>query len=449
VTTPAQVPDAQRHSDNAEGQPTPEGGPKGARQRFMAPLRITSFRWFLASTTGQMASLNMQGLVRGYLTFDITGSFAALGTLFLINSIPGMLFALWGGVLADRIQRRKRIVQVGQLINALNATIVGLMLVADVLRFEHLLIAAFLQGTVNSVMMPARQAMLPGVVGISNLTSAVAVNAAARDTIRLLAPAVGGFLIHLLGAYWVYFLMAGTYLFASATLVPVRTTPRAAPAPGLNDTASRRGSDSSSGRRTRGGWRDIIEGLRYIYGDATLRPLLSFNILFAILAMPYVFMLPGYVADVFEDGADRLGLLLSFIGAGALGGALIVATLGPNHRGATLLVAVIIQGVALIAFATTDSFWIAAPIAIAIGLSEALRMSLSNVLVQTYVQDEFRGRVMSAYMLQRALAQFGAFFGGLLAAAIGVQLVLGGMAAVLVLIATAVLAFHQRLRTLA
>ena len=115
----------------------------------MAPLRIPSFRWFLASTTGQMASLNMQGLVRGYLTFDLTGSFAALGTLFLINSIPGMLFALWGGVLADRIQQRKRIVQVGQLINALNATIVGLMLVTDLLRFEHLLIAAFLQGTVN------------------------------------------------------------------------------------------------------------------------------------------------------------------------------------------------------------------------------------------------------------------------------------------------------------
>ena len=76
-------------------------------------------------------------------------------------------------------------------------------------------------------------------------------------------------------------------------------------------------------------------------------------------------------------------------------------------------------------------------------------MSLSNVLVQTYVQDEFRGRVMSAYMLQRALAQFGAFFAGLLAAVIGVQLVLGGMAALLVLVATAVLAFHQRLRTLA
>lgn len=408
-----------------------DGEPTTARERFLAPLRMSSFRWFLASTTGQMASLNMQGLVRGFLTFELTESFAALGTLFLINSLPGMAFAMWGGVLADRIQRRKRIVQIGQLINAVNATIVGLLLVADVLQFEHLLIAAFLQGTVNSVMMPARQSMLPGVVGLKHLTSAVAVNAAARDSVRLLAPAAGGFLIHGLGASWVYFLMAGTYLFASATLMPVKS---------VHDTQP---------RRSGGGWRDIVEGFRYVRGDRTLGPLLLVNILFAILAMPYVFMLPGYVADVFEDGADRLGLLLSLIGAGALAGAFVVATLRPGRRGATFLVAVVIQGAALIAFSISDSFSVAAPIAIVIGLSEAVRMSLSNVLVQTYVEDQYRGRVMSVYMMQRSLAQFGAFFAGLLAAAIGVQLVLGGMAVVLVVLGIGILAFHSRLRTLA
>lgn len=414
----------------------------GTRDRFFAPLRDSSFRWFLASTSGQMASLNMQGLVRGFLTFELTESFAALGTLFLINSLPGMAFALWGGVLADRIQRRKRIVQIGQLINALNASIVGLMLVAEVLRFEHLLVAAFLQGTVNSVMMPARQAMLPGVVGLPRLTSAVAINAAARDTIRLLAPAAGGFLIHALGAYWVYFLMAGTYLFATASLIPVQS---------VHDAGSRgtRGGSDSSGRRARGGWEDIVGGIRYIRSDPILRPLLLSNIVFAVLAMPYVFMLPGFVASVFEDGPDRLGLLLSFIGAGALGGALIVATLGPARRGAVLLVAVIVQGLALFAFAASDNFWISAPISVAIGLSEAVRLSLSNVLFQTYTEDQYRGRVMSAYMLQWSLAQFGAFFAGLVAAAIGVQLVLGGMAVVLVLLASGALALHTRLRTLA
>ncbi len=174
----------------------------------------------------------MQRLVRGFLTYELTGSFAALGTLFLINSLPGMAFAVWGGVLADRIRRRKRIVQVGQVINALNATIVGLMLLGGLLRFEHLLVAAFLQGTVNSIMMPARQALLPGVVGLSSLTSVVAINAAARDSVRLLATGAGGFLIHALGAYWVYFLMAGTCLFATAALVPVHSAHEASPGVG-------------------------------------------------------------------------------------------------------------------------------------------------------------------------------------------------------------------------
>ena len=259
------------------------------------------------------------------------------------------------------------------------------------------------------------------------------------DTDGLLAPAAGGFLIHVLGAYWVYFLMAATYLFATAALVPVQSTQAAG-----TETTSRGGAERRSG-----GWSDIKEGLRYIRTNAILRPLLLVNIIFAVLAMPYVFMLPGFVAEVFEDGADRLGLLLSFIGAGALGGAVMVAMLGPGHRGAAYLVAVIVQGMALTAFAALDSFWVSAPISIAIGFSEAVRLSLSNVLVQTYVEDRYRGRVMSAYMLQRSLAQFGAFFAGLLAALVGVQLVLGSMAVFLVLIASAILVLHSRLRTLA
>jgi MFS family permease len=262
------------------------------------------------------------------------------------------------------------------------------------------------------------------------LTSAVAVNAAGRDSIRLLAPAAGGWLIAAIGAYWVYFLMAGMYLFATASLTRVST----------GDTAGR--------RRASGGLGDLVEGVRYVVRDPTLRPLLLFNILFAMLAMPYVFLLPGFVAAVIEGGAERLGLLLSLIGVGSLGGALVVGALGPRRRGLIYLLSVILQGTGLIVFASSSAFAVSASIVVVIGLAEAVRLSLSNVLVQTYVEDEFRGRVMSVYMMQRSLAQFGAFFAGLLAAVLGVQLVLGAMALALVLLATAVVALHERLRTL-
>ena len=236
-----------------------------------------------------MAALNMQALVRGFLTFELTESFAALGTLFLVNSLPGMALALFGGVLADRVRQRKRIVQVGQLVNATNATVVGLMLVAGVLRFEHLLVAALLQGGVNSIMMPARQAMLPCVVGMPLLTSAVAVNAAGRDSIRLLAPAAGGWLIAALGAYWVYFIMAGMYLLGTVSLTRVNA------------------GDSLSRRAASGRLRDLVEGVRYVAGDPTLKPLLLSNILFAMLAMAYVFLLPGFVSSVMEGAPTGSG----------------------------------------------------------------------------------------------------------------------------------------------
>ena len=134
---------------------------------------------------------------------------------------------------------------------------------------------------------------------------------------------------------------------------------------------------------------------------------------------------------------------------GSLGGALVVATLGPRRRGLIYLLSVILQAGSLLVFAASSAFWVPASIVVVIGLAEAVRLSLSNVLVQTYVEDAFRGRVMSAYIVQRSLAQFGAFFAGLLAAAFGVQLVLGAMALALGALATAILAWHAQLRTLA
>lgn len=411
--------------------------PAEARPSTFASLGDSGFRWFFASMLGQMASLNMQGLVRGYLAFELTGSFAALGTLFLFNAAPGILLALYGGVLADRARSRKRIVQTGQLINATNALVVGLLLFGDALCFEHLLVASFLQGAVNSLMMPARQAMLPEVVGLQRLMNAVALNAAGRDSIRLLAPAAGGALLTIFGAEWIYFLMAAMYLFASAALVRVHTS---AAGTGGDPPRRRRGGAGGAG--------DVLEGLRYVRRDRTLGPLLLFNILFALLAMPYVFMLPGFVADVLEEGPGQLGLLMSLTGAGSLAGAMVIASLPSRRRGRLLLGAVALQGVGLVAFASSTALWLTAPIMLLIGFAEAGRMSLSNVLVQTYVEDEFRGRVMSVYMLQRSLAQFGAFFAGFAASAVGIQLVLGGMAALLVLLALGVAVLLPHLRTL-
>ncbi len=395
-----------------------------------------NFRWFYASMLGQMASLNMQMLVRGYLTYELTGSYAALGTVFLANAIPGLGLSLYGGVLADRVAQRKRIVLVGQLLNAANAFVVGLLVLSDVIAFEHLLVASFLQGGVNAIMMPARQAMIPEVVGMRRLMNAVALNAAGRDSIRLLAPALGGVLLAAFGAAWIYFLMAGFYTFASATLLRVRTDALA-------------GREAQPRRRDeRGGLGGIADGLRYLARDPNLRPLLVSTIAFALLAMPYVFLMPGWVAGVLHEGPAKLGILLSLVGVGSLAGAIVIAGMEPRRRGLLYLSAVALQGVALTGFAISEVFWITAPIMLVVGIGEAGRMSLGNVLVQSYVADEYRGRAMSVFMMQRSLASLGTFFVGVLASAIGVQWVLGGLAVALFALASAGLFVAPGLRKL-
>ncbi|MEE8422101.1 MAG: MFS transporter [Dehalococcoidia bacterium] len=416
-----------------------EGASGGARVRMFESLADAGYRWYLLSMLGQMASLNMQQLVRGFLVFELTGSYAALGTMFLFNSVPGLLFSVAGGVVADRVRQKKRVVQVGQFLNGSNALVLALLLVFDVLTFGHLLVAAVVHGTVMSMMMPARQAMLPEVIGHERLTNAVALNAAGMNAMRLLAPSASGFLIAAFGPHWVYFGITGLYIYASAllTLVPAHS------ATAGDDAAS------EEGRAERGGGlSDLVAGFRYIAGDPVLRLLLMVAVLFAVLSMPFLFLLPGFVASVLDAGPQQLGLLMTLTGVGSLLGSMAVATLPAHGRGRIFLLSGVLLGVALIAFSISTTFWVTAVIMFVVGIGDAGRQSLSMVLVQVYVQDAYRGRVMSVYMMQRSFATLGTFFVGIAASLVGIQWAIGTISAALVVVALLLLLFVPRLRDL-
>ena len=274
------------------------------------------------------------------------------------------------------------------------------------IAFEHLLIASFLQGGVNAIMMPARQALMPEVVGRRRLMNAVALNAAGRDSIRLLAPAAGGALLAAFDASWLYFLMAGFYTLATVALFRVHTN---ALGPATPPSRGSRG----------GGLDEMRDGLRYLWRDPTMRPLLVSTVIFALLAMPYVFLMPGWVASVLDGGPAKLGILLSLVGVGSLAGALVIAAIPPRRRGLLYLAAVALEGAALVAYSASEIYWLTAGIIMVVGLGEAGRMSLGNVLVQHYVADDYRGRAMSVFMMQRSLASLGTFFVGMMASWVG------------------------------
>jgi MFS family permease len=382
---------------------------------------------------GQMASLNMQQLVRGFLVFELTGSYTALGTIYLANSVPGIALSAMGGVLADRVRQKKPVVQIGQLLNATNALVVGLLVWTGAITFEYLLVAAIAHGTVMSLMMPARQAMLPEVVGFDRLMNAVALSSAGMNATRLFGPAVAGLLIAALGAHAVYFIITGLYLYASVLLTKVTT------AYAVELEPSGRGGS---------GVRDLVEGLRYMWSDQTMRVLLVFSSVFAMLAMPFQFLLPGFVAGVLHEGPDKLGLLMSAAGIGSLIGSLVVASLPSRRRGVLLIGSALWMSVALIAFSASTQFVATAVIMLVIGVGDAGRMSLGMVLVQAYTRDDFRGRVMSLFMMQRSFATFFTFFVGLGASLVGAPLALGALAAVLGVLALGMLVTPGLLRGL-
>jgi MFS family permease len=398
------------------------------------------FRWFFVSMFGWFASMNMQMLVRGFIVFELTGSFAALGLVSLANALPGLVLSLPGGVIADRLNK-KHVVQLGQVANMSVSGVLAALMLADLLIFEYLLVCAVIQGAINAMIMPSRQAMIPEIVSTERLMNAVALNTAGMNVMRLAAPAAGGVLLALVGPGWVYMVMAGLYGGSALFLVPVRSRPDAFPLPPPPVV------DGHSARAT-GGFQQIIEGGRYIKRDRIVFMILFVNLVIVLVSMPYQMMLPGFAKEVLDAGPDRLGLLMSLTGVGSLAGSLVIASMSARNRGLVLLLSSLLLGISLLAFSASTIFWLTAGLMIIIGVGQAGRMSLSNVLLQAYTEPSYRGRVMSVYMLEFSLVSFGTFLVGVLANLVGVQVAIGLTGLALVALVLYLLAFVPRMRNL-
>jgi len=195
------------------------------------------------------------------------------------------------------------------------------------------------------------------------------------------------------------------------------------------------------------GLRDIREGLRYIVQSQLILTILLVSLVGAVFGMPFRFLLPGYVSDIFGGGGSKLGLLISIMAAGSLVGTLTLASLPDRHRGLLLLVGMFFLGFGLFVFAQMTDFWIGAAIMLAVGLGSAFRQALSQGLVQYYVDDAYRGRVMSVYMSQFSMMQLGTFVIGI-AEFIGVREAFAVLGMSLVVVTFAVFFFVPRVRQL-
>ena len=412
---------------------------------FDSLIEVRAFRWYMASMVGNWSSLQMQQVVRGYLVYYLTGSYAALGGMALANSAPRLILALFVGVVADRVPKRL-VIQLGQVFSALLTLTIAMLLVLGRLRFEYLVASAVLQGISNSFTQPARQALIPEIVGLRRLTNAVALNASGMNVMRLTAPAVAGLMLAFVGPEWVYFFMTAMYSLAAVALLRVPHEP-------IEGYEVPQRSAARAARSDRSGLRDIADAMRYLRGESTLAMLLIVHLFIVVFSMPFQQLLPGFVADVLVGGDAEgsglpLGMLFTAMGVGALLGSLSIASMGHGQRGRVLLLGTALMGAALLAFTWSESFWLSAAIIVVIGLGQSARQALSQVLIQSNVSNEYRGRISSIMMMEMGLTSFGTFGIGILASKVGIQESLALAAVALMLVAVVVYVFVPRYREL-
>lgn len=436
-------------SPNVPAQARPHGIARVTTLRTFDALDSRSFAWFFASMLSQFSSMHMQMVVTPWLVYELTGSYAALGTVALVSAVPGLILGFVGGVVADRAPK-KIVVQAGQLISGFATLAVAVLLAFGMLGYMHLLALSALQGAVFAIVGPTRQAWIPEIVGSARLTNAVALNMAGLNVTRMGVPAIGGLLIALIGPAGVFFVMAALIFVAMVTLAPVR---RYADDRGSSTAAGDEAvsAPSRSARGTyslRGGLRDVVDGLRYIAADRVVFVLLLVNFFIVLMSMPYMQMMAGFVKEVLGAGPEQLGVLWSVTGIGSLAGSLAIASMPSRGRGKVFLISALILGIALLAFAVSTWFWVTAAIMVFVGVGQAGRMSLGNILVMDYTAPEYQGRVMSVFMMEFSLVSFGTFLVGILASIFGIQWAIGGTALALVAVAIVGLLWVPRLRDL-
>lgn len=408
--------------------------PERRFRTFDSLIDVPPFRWYLLSQIGNQGAQLMQMVVRGFLAYTLTNSFAALGFVELAAAVPRVFLALYGGVVADRSSRRV-IIQVGQAANAGLSIILATLLFTGTLRFEHLVISAIFQGVMNSFVMPARQSMIPEIVGPHRLMNAYALNALGMNILRLGAPALAGGLIAAVGAGWVYSIMAGLFVFGMLALFRIPKTTAA-----MRAAADGRSAPGAHGAPARSGTREILEALRYLQGERVLVILLVLHCVIGMLALPYQRLLAGFVDTVLSGGehdrtATIMGALLSFTAMGALAGSLLIASLPSRNRGKLLIGSLLIFATGLLAFSASTTFWLSAGIVIVLGVGQAGRQSLVQILIQSNVSNEYRGRISSILVLEDGIESFGIFLIALLAQVVGPQLALGVVAISLAVLA--------------
>ncbi|HEU4340101.1 MAG TPA: MFS transporter [Candidatus Binatia bacterium] len=345
----------------------------------------------------------MDQVSRGWLIYELTDSALQLGLIRGVQAIPTLLLSPVAGSAADRYSRKMQIL-VAQIIDGLMLAALALLIMMDHVEPWHVYATAFGMAVVQTFQQPARAAMIADVLPRSHLTNAIGLNSIIFNVARSTGPAVAGILIGTFGTAGSFAMQALFYLLATVWTVQLR------PAEGSSVTAGGHFAGGASFARS------IIEGWKFSWNNETVRTALLVVMVASLFIVPFTTLLPVFARDILAVGATGQGLLLTAMGVGALGSAVIIAFFGDRlPRGIFMLGGVALYGVSVTAFSASSWFQLSLALMVVVGFANVCSHALVQTVIQTYSPSEFRGRTMSIFHMSNVVLTVGSMFIGALA----------------------------------
>ena len=379
-----------------------------------------------------MSGLQMAFVAQGYLAYDLSGSASILGLIYGAQALPMLLFPLFAGVAADRFGRRT-IIQIGQIMAATIALLIAISIYTELIVWQHLLVMGVVYGLVLAFSLTARQAAIPDLVvdlvPKADLENAVALNGALLSITTSAAPGIAGALYALAGP-WVVFAVVACLGIISVALTS-KLSPLTPPKQ-LHPAVVQ----------------EIIAGLKHINSFPALKIVILMSLITASLILPFRFVLPVFIVDVYQKGPAALGLMMTLMGVGSFLGALILAVKRDGNRGILLIMVSALSGIVLLVIVLIPNYAVGLLLIALLGITDAGRRIPIQGLIMKLSEPQYRGRVMSLYMMTFGIVNLMVLPVGFAMEHLGGQWVIGFMAILLIFISTLLIFNKNPLKSL-
>jgi len=346
----------------------------------LAPLGHRNYALYWVGQLVSMSGTWIELTATSWLLYQLTDSPLLLGLNGVFRAAPIFAFALIGGTVADRVERR-RLLLITQSASVVTSLVLGVLVVTGHVVFWHVYLISLVNATIAAFDGPGRQSLFPMLVPRGQLQNAITLNAMLFQTGQLVGPAIAGVLIARVSIAAPFFVNAVSYFAIIGGLLAMRIPPI--------EVRSLRGSIRS----------ELVGGLRYVRASTVLPLVLVMEATFSVFGHNQALM-TIFARDVLGAGAEGLGVLLSSIGAGAIAGMVVLILVGDVRRkGALMLASGALYGLALLAFAWSRSFPLSVAVLAALGFADATWGALRNAIAQLVAEDAYRGRVMSLILI--------------------------------------------------